>query len=549
MRSLPDIDPPTRLWVCDVAHLQPAERLAYIALQGIANRGRARVYLLFSQDPSAPDHFWLDFYKQEFGVTETRIAAEALFEELRVEINGYAVCDPRLGSTANLAMTLAGLEGVVPASPRQIPLLERLGIPKRHDFRGGVCHRLAAYDWGIRNLLPKCSTKIVGHSRTVFANERSADIGGEQIDTSGRDLIVAARGFLFDVGHHGERTFPGSDEEEAIVARIYSHLEPLAVVLGWMYWWEDRPLPWEIDYVRRNTLAGLNTVCGGAPNLTVHCAIRPTGPLVQGQADPATLPLEKKVYVTFGVSDGDALWCIHGRWSGEWDDPARGAVPLGWTLNPMVVEYAPGIYQYLLQARTPNDCFVSCSTGASYVEASNFPYLQRLAEHTDYYHGLSDIRVIMGFNDVADDADPYGDFGTIRTGKIPVYLQHPNVLGVAEGYGPRYSPDRSWDEQNYFAHGKPWVTNIYEDDFTWFEKVSVEKVVKGLQKIAAKEQTRPLFLPVFLGIPHGIRYSSFVEIAAQLDPDQFQVLRPDTFMLALARAKEGGLVRGTDVTT
>ena len=144
-------------------------------------------------------------------------------------------------------------------------------------------------------------------------------------------------------------------------------------------------------------------------------------------------------------------------------------------------------------------------------------------------------------------ADPYGDFGTIKTAKIPLYLRQPHILGVAEGYGSRYSPDRSWAEQNYFACGKPSVTNIYEADFTWFENVSVEKVVRGVRQIAAKEPDRPLFLPVFLGIPHGVRYASFVEIAAALEPESFEVLRPDAFMLLLAKARAEGLVHATEI--
>jgi len=549
MRYLPPIEPPDRLLVCDMSGLDKHQHLTYVALQGIANRRQARVYLVAGKEPSSPDRFWLDFYQDEFGIAVEQASAEDLMRSLRDEVAGYAVYDPRFGSTANLAMTLAGLENVLPVSPEQAPALDRLGMEKLYDFSGQFPDRLAAYRWGIKELLPRCSRRILGHSRTVFPGERAEGVGGPSTDASCRDLIIAAGGFMFDVGLHGEQTFPGSDEEEAIVASIYAHMDPLALILGWMYWWEDRPLPWEMDYVRRNTLGGLNTVCGGAPNMSVHCSLRPDEPPRQGHADPDALRIEDKVYVMFGVSDGDALWCIHNLWSGEWNDPNRGAVPLGWSLNPMITEYAPGIYRYLLKTRTENDYFVSCISGAGYVEASLCPHLEQLAELTDFYHAQSDMRVIMGFNDAALDADQYGDFGRIKTEKIPAYLRQPHILGVEEGYGPRYSPEKSWDEQNFFASGKPWVTNLYEDDFTWFENVSAEKVIRGVRKVAKNETRRPLFLPVFLGLPHGIRYASFVEIASALRQDGIEVLRPDAFMLALAKAKRDGLVDGTTIGT
>jgi hypothetical protein len=58
---------------------------------------------------------------------------------------------------------------------------------------------------------------------------------------------------------------------------------------------------------------------------------------------PVTPNLEDKIYLTLTFSEGDNLQYMQHRLRRLWDDPARGQIPLNWSVNPLAWEIAPTI--------------------------------------------------------------------------------------------------------------------------------------------------------------------------------------------------------------
>lgn len=80
--------------------------------------------------------------------------------------------------------------------------------------------------------------------------------------------------------------------------------------------------------------------------------------------DGSVLP---KAYASVYVGDYDSAAWLYTMMPQLWNDPARGAIPLGWAFNPALEErFATGLV-YARDTATANDFFVSGDSGAGYL--------------------------------------------------------------------------------------------------------------------------------------------------------------------------------------
>lgn len=521
--------PAEKLYVLSIEGMSREMKLMITAIQGIINQRVSKIYLVSGKDTK--EEQWLNYYKEEFGITSEKKELPDVCFEFRNLLNGYVIYDTKIGATVNIACTLAGLENTIPVHPDFIDGIKQLGFSESDDLRARWQDNISAYYWAIEKLLQKCNKRLIGHTPVPDSlDDVPANPPEHGFRIADRDLLIANKSFMFSVGNDPVRTFPGKFAEKELVETIYGRMEPFTSVLGWMNWWNNVQAFWESDYVLENSRHGFNTICGGGLNFSVHCNVGQNAELKQKPPEGA-LKVEDKIYVCFGLSDGDALWCIHGLFGGLFDKPDRPAFSLGWSMNPLITEFAPAIYQYYLKKARLGDCFVASTGGSFYLYPSEIYDLNGYADINDYYLNNSDIHVIMGLTDVADNTDAYLDYGEIRREKIAKYLSKDSLEGVIEGYGPRYRIERNWSEQVYEHKGKPWLLNIYEDDFTWFAPPTAGKVISAVDKILKKEKERPLFLPFFFGIPHGTTLEMINEVVTALNKNpEIKVVRPDEFV-------------------
>jgi len=80
-----------------------------------------------------------------------------------------------------------------------------------------------------------------------------------------------------------------------------------------------------------------------------------------------------KAYVAVFMSDGDNLQENERLIPLKWRDPARGSVPISWTVQPALVDVAPVIFNYYRSTATPDDVLVSGPSGLGYTYPQLWP--------------------------------------------------------------------------------------------------------------------------------------------------------------------------------
>ncbi len=313
-RALPPAGPITAL------RFYPEDTLWQItlgALQGIVNREYPRLWLGVDKPLR-----WLQFHYAGCTV-EYADTKEELFERYKADVKGLAIWDPSLDATANVALTYAGLEDVLPVTPEQAEQLAGYGWPVKYDFRGRWEDRIEAYTWAFENLFPRCSKWALLHGNTGFDANQDEDQAGC------RDYAVQHRLFCWHLAREP------LDGEMDLTERILTSVAFHAMVVGDSHVGMSFAEPLFVGLC--STYACLHSH-SGAGNLSVLSTVT-LPPEAFTQAHPPAPSLEEdKIYVSFMISEEDNLGHLLG-WSDPfkpsfytnepyrlwWSDPGRGS--------------------------------------------------------------------------------------------------------------------------------------------------------------------------------------------------------------------------------
>ena len=74
-----------------------------------------------------------------------------------------------------------------------------------------------------------------------------------------------------------------------------------------------------------------------------------------------------KKYVLLETNEGDTPRIVVSLFSKSWIDPRRGSVPVSWSINPVLAEQFPALYDYFASTAGANDSFISGPGGCGYV--------------------------------------------------------------------------------------------------------------------------------------------------------------------------------------
>ena len=152
-------------------------QVTVLALQGLANRYAPAVWLY---EPvfwtyNLSTEWFADYYLPTQNLTVSNVGSVCeLYTALPAgTVRGSAMYDPEiLDATRWLAVTSAGLETLLPLSNATLEALPCLaGLPVVVDYRQpgalGWDTNIAAYNWGMEHLLPRCNPSRVysaGHT-------------------------------------------------------------------------------------------------------------------------------------------------------------------------------------------------------------------------------------------------------------------------------------------------------------------------------------------------------------------------------------------------
>lgn len=92
------------------------------------------------------------------------------------------------------------------------------------------------------------------------------------------------------------------------------------------------------------------------------------------ESSPRHVPKNStKIFLSLVYLEGDNIQYNQRRMFTHWNDAARGTVPLGWTISPLLRDIGPGILSYYQETSTENDLLVAGPDGAGYTYPGVWP--------------------------------------------------------------------------------------------------------------------------------------------------------------------------------
>lgn len=515
-RLLPAFQTPEHLDVYDIRSASHELQLSVTTMVGLINRPRPHVYLLSGDD----DDFWLTELLGSLPKDAHPARGDSVLQSLlgsyRRSIQGMIIYDPTFPDSINIATMLAGLhEGFLVTPAQAQDLRAMLQLPVLADLRSQHwSDRLQAYRWA-QQLLNNCSGRLVAGLNPEIA-------------TGLRSFLVATRTFVYFLD--SRKCLPdlanNFKSERSVMHEILRAFSAGTVHLGWFI---DEPSG--VGLTSKAAIPVLATDL--ATNLEVWTSIQASPPPKPSQVQ--TSPgASSQVYVSFTISDGDNLQYNQHRLLRLWRDPARGSVPIGWTISPVLIQAAPSIASYYMRTATPNDEFIAGPSGAGYMFPSRWPaehlpaFLQRTGELLRAMN-LSLLEVL--------------DSGLLQSSGLPLtswlggsrmaltdqalqkrFVQALSPFGLGGLLSGAGSSTPGWSLLNNTV---PIYQNLGLAD-------SVSRATELIRNAAAANQRRPLFLNVYL-LAWKMTPSDVKQVVQQLGSG-YQVVTPGALLSQVATA-------------
>ncbi len=483
--------------VINLDGLSVDERIMVISIQGIVNRDKPRLYVLW-RNPLLnfnPSKHWLEYYKDKGWINGWReISLDKLLDKYKDFIKGIVVYDPKLPDTLNLAVSLSGVYDLAIASPRLAEQLVKKGFKIVFDLRGKFRDKFEVYSWELRELKGKCNSSLI----FLYPTDTPTHIAARSCLI---DYAVKYRAYCVSL----RVDIP---KEAKMLSMFLEALKPLGILLGYPH-----TPKLEVPTVIFASKHGIRCVLAthDAPNYSIHCMM---GEIRSYKLDYKQIAkVENKVYIAFFISDL-ALNSMHNLYYGFWVDKARGKIPLAWWLDPIVESFCPGIIQYYYETRTENDIFFAANTYGR-ITPSDFKYLDKLLTLCNEKLKQYDLRV-LGFSDSKFNEE--------------VFEKYARKLSYALGFGYGYVPRGKYP--NYWVtEGKPFI-GLYKA----FTITSGRQLYDTVKHIVEGFKERPLFLAFYILISEKNSLSSIVHYAMKLQeeyPNEIEIVRVDELLSAI----------------
>lgn len=261
-----------------------------------------------------------------------------------------------------------------------------------------------AYLWAAENYLKpgKCAPGWMGYYPDASWLQTPRDVPLERTLLTNHDFFVSKRGFFFDLSPWVDEA-PEDDPHQPLgtdantlrflLAKEYALGRGGMTHVGGFTPWDQKytdhtagghggvPTEWRYAEILSCYNAYMDADAPGLHAMAnasffTHEPLKPRYPqpnrptrqslIERGYLRPDGTVVSK-AYVTFYVGDYDSAAWLYTTMPDNWDDPARGSVPLGWAFNPALEARFPTGLVYARETATPNDFFVAGDSGAGYL--------------------------------------------------------------------------------------------------------------------------------------------------------------------------------------
>jgi uncharacterized repeat protein (TIGR02543 family) len=425
------------LFVLDLSqHLDDPIVLTLLSLQGIVNRNSPQIYLTLDQYSS----FWLQYAKTTIPtlqITQLNSSTD-LISRFTSEIKGLVVYDPSVPDTINVATTIAGLQDRLIVAPSSLPAIQQiLGSVDVLDLRSDVSSlgwsnspsgRLQLYQWVYDNLWPQCDKRMIG-----VANP-GVPVSSYKVSLGIRDYIVA-------LGLVTLYLSPNDPNQAALYTKFLSTAPSPIPIFGWTETEEDETVSLVSSY--GDWVAVLSHVNNPSypADLTVLSGlqIQPVKYTPQVNANSTSQASAPGVYVTAYVTDGDNLGYDYSLGFGQWDAYRTSGVPVGWTINPTLVDIAPLVWNYYV-ATKGLATFVAGPSGAGYAQPGMMSTSQ-LNDYLNYAQGYWQTTGVATAQVLGNTTSHGVDWGNGVNQAAQLYANKLGPLGLFNGYYSSLEPN------------------------------------------------------------------------------------------------------------
>jgi len=501
---------------------QPDERLPLTCLQGLVNREKPRLFLVYDRY----DEQWLHWLQERGDVKEIRwVNTEQIYQQFLPVVKGLVVTDPDLPASVNVATMLASLEGWLPVTPRLLPLFS-LNIAQ--DLRGKWKKDIEAYRWFYSTYGSQMSRRACAY----------LDPGVFEL----RDYFVEFKIPIIWLSGSAdaERSRTASPAEEEQFAReLFTQLPANIPCLGWMDHGqageegigEDPGVTLLSQYGKFEICSGWDGWAHPVSNLSVHSGT--TAEFHQKTVAPP--PLGNKVYWTYTRTDGDGPNFWRHTYRYLWDQREHGKVPVGWQLGPTAYDLIPDVMDYYYKHATPNDVFVNALTGIGYIHEAHFaeklPESQQEAVWNQYLELSKRYFRLLDFSTLTT-------YEEMRPQTLERFTALPGIKGIFANYAR--SEVTTLENVTTEMRGVPVFRAVARDGGPLDTRTGIERAVAAV--VADVKQFTPQGRPAFLQVSlmnWAVEMRALVEIQQALGPD-YVMVRPDQLAALYAAAKHRG---------
>jgi hypothetical protein len=449
-------------------HSGLGRQACFISLQGIVNETKPNLYFVYGPKYSFNYTGELFTYlekQKHFSFTRLN-SLEGACQIFKDQIKGYIVWDKNVRTSLIVAYTLAGLEKGIVVTEDLIPMAERLGLRKIEDFRGKFSGKTdyEIYTWAYQQYWQRCAKDLI-----VW-------LGGEHgsvLLPGVADYGMVKKAFFTDLSARLTDTL-----EYSLTTKLLSDMKPLSQVMGWHSYKKDREEEWvTVTSSFGLTVDGLHTL----PNTSFLYRVPPTPGFKfknnhNVQPGKRYVP-ESKVYVALVQTDGLGI--------GAWVKPGRGSIPYAWEVSMKFQYMSPAMMEYFYSQATPNDYFIGCLSGSSYMYPKAFPkkWLPKEIENAKNLMDSLDLKVFE-IMDYSADRTEAGNNELTKEIVDAYYAGMPDAIGFLNGYFASHT----------FAvrDKRPFISYDY---YLSAEKPEAEAAA-DLEELAALNSDRPYFLLV-----------------------------------------------------
>ncbi len=477
---LPTFQTPATIDCISMDSVSLPEKALFVSLEGIVNRTQPQVACVSAASEGA--FTWATIHNLSYDT----INGYSAILKYETNVTGLVVYDPAQWDTLNLATTISGVKNELICDPGLLNTLTNspYNLAVKDDLRGMFSNKNQVYGYLYTNYWSQCSHRIIaGMETNQFWYLR--------------DYLVAVKSAVVWLD-------PTVSADAATLSLFTANMAPVnSVYLGW---WpnESGDMQWIAQYgipVMASDLFDNGSVYGG---VTTPISV----PTI-----PPTPPLQNKIYVSITLSDGDNVQYMQHTMKQNWGSAVRGTIPLGWTVQPLLADFDPGMLNYYWSTATTNDCLVAGPSGGGYARVNywNAANLANYTRESNFYLQRSGIRAITVWL-------------TVPSATGNAYATNcPTLIGVNDQNDGFYStsykglPDLGFPSTGNYA-------------------TTVSNLINSITNTAASwNGSVPMFIAVQANA-WDIKPADCQTVFSALDPGKYIPVRPDHLFLLYCQA-------------